>query len=359
MKFRTIAINNKITMKFALLFVLLLTMLVIQACGSSGNAGVAATTTPSTTAGTDSPSATEDGQDESAKKVPEKFTYLFVGATGKQTGAEGWGFHTGIIPEVLAEYGIKEAEALGGGTGPDINEALLARRADVATTGDTPQLLTRAAGNKTKLIGFTTTQNESYLIAKKNGPTSVQELEGKTIAVVKGSIMHRYVVGLLSENNIKANIINMGWPDSYAALARGDIDAFSPAAYDYTSYRLVEEEGYPELDRGIDHPSLLATSVTVAREEFLNEYPDFVEAWTAARKAALDDLKAKPDDYYKFVSDVTGTPIEVAPILYPIDLIADGEVTEEGTARLKLAKDFLLDEQLAAGDFDLDAWIYN
>lgn len=355
MKFRMNVSGNQ-TLKYAMLSATMLAMLVVQACGGNGNGGNAAVS-PSVAAGTDSPAATETAQEE-AKKVPEKFTYLFVGATGKQTGAEGWGFHTGIIPEVLAEYGIKEAEALGGGTGPDINEALLAGRADVATTGDTPQLLTRAAGNKTKLIGFTTTQNESYLIAKKNGPTSVQELEGKTIAVVKGSIMHRYVVGLLSENNIKANIINMGWPDSYAALARGDIDAFSPAAYDYTSYRLVEEEGHPELDRGVDHPSLLATSVTVAREEFLNEYPDFVEAWTAARKAALEDLKAKPDDYYKFVADVTGTPIEVAPILYPIELIAEGEISEQGAERLKLAKDFLLEEQLAAGDFDLDAWIY-
>ncbi|MEK3686779.1 ABC transporter substrate-binding protein [Paenibacillus sp. FSL R10-2736] len=345
-------------LRLALTMVLLMAIMVIQACGGTGGNNGANASAPSPAA-PEQPSGADNEPVPAAKKVPEKFTYLFVGATGKQSGAEGWGFHTGIIPEVLAQYGIKEAVALGGGTGPDINEALLAGRADVATTGDTPQLLTRAAGNKTKLIGFTVTQNESYLLGKKNGVSTVKELEDKTIAVVKGSIMHRYVVGLLKENNIKANIINMGWPDSYAALARGDIDAFAPAAYDYTSYRMAEEEGYPVLDRGIDHPPLLGTSVTVAREEFLNQYPDFLEAWNAARTAALEDLKSKPDEYYAYISEITGTPIDVAPILYPIELIADTEISEQGIERLRLAKDFLQEEKLAAGDFDLEQWIHN
>ncbi|RXZ80042.1 ABC transporter substrate-binding protein [Paenibacillaceae bacterium] len=351
--------NRNRLIQSSLLVILLTAMLVLQACGQSGSNSTGGKASPSSSSQENNGEQKgTDGTEPVVKKVPEKFTYLFVGVTGKQTGAEGWGFHTGIIPKVLAEYGIKEAEALGGGTGPDINESLLAGRADVASTGDTPQLLTRAAGNKTRLIGFQSIQGESYLIGKKDGPTSVQDLEGKTVAVVKGSIMHRYIVGLLKENNVTANIINLSWADSYAALTRGDIDAFAPAAYDYTSYKLANEEGFPTLDRGINHPQLLGTAVTVAREEFLNEYPDFTEAWDAARAAALEDLRSKPDEYYKFVSEVTGGPVDIIPHLYPIELISDTGIIDDGVNLLRAAKQFLLDENLAAGDFDLDQWLY-
>ncbi|MBJ6361597.1 ABC transporter substrate-binding protein [Paenibacillus sp. GCM10012307] len=336
-------------------------LLFLQACGqSSSNAGSAsssATASQLDQSGSESTSSAETGQSEAQTKVPEVLNYVFVGVTGKQTGAEGWGFHTGIIPKVLAEHGIKTVNAIGAGTGPDVNEALLSGRADVGSTGDTPAVLTHAAGNKTKVISFYTTSMESYLIGKKNGPKTVKDLEGKTIAVVKGSLMHRYVVGVLEENGVNAKIINMSWADSYAALARGDIDAFAPAAYDYTSYKLVHDEGYPVLDSAKDHPSLLATAVTVATEAYLAKYPDFPNAWAAARTAALEDLKSKPDEYYAFVAEQTKAPIDVVPKLYPIELISDSSISEEGIRRLDEARQFLVKEKLAASDFDLNDWI--
>jgi sulfonate transport system substrate-binding protein len=340
-------------------------MLVVQACGQAATqqpASPSATAASSTPTKPAAPAPTGSADKAAAPapaasvKVPEVLNYSFVGTTGKQTGAEGWGFHTGIIPKVLAEYGIKTVNAIGGGTGPDINEAILAGRVDVGSMGDTPALLSRAAGSKTKLIGFSSTNTESYLIGKKNGPTSVKDLEGKTIAVVKGSLMHRYAVGLLKENKVNAKIINMSWLDSYAALARGDIDAFASATYDYTSYKLTLE-GHPVLDWAKDHPILLATSTAIASEAYLSKYPDFPKAWAAARDAALKDLKANKDKYYAYVAETTKAPLDVVPILYNIDLISETAVSEDGIKRVEEAKKFLVEEKLAAKDFNLNEWI--
>ncbi|NHN31782.1 ABC transporter substrate-binding protein [Paenibacillus agricola] len=339
-------------------------MLVVQACGqttappSASPSPAAASPAPTSAAAPAAGSSDKAAAPAPAAsvKVPEVLNYSFVGTTGKQTGAEGWGFHTGIIPKVLAEYGIKTVNAIGGGTGPDINEAILAGRVDVGSMGDTPALLSRAAGSKTKLIGFSSTNTESYLIGKKDGPKSVKDLEGKTIAVVKGSLMHRYAVGLIKENKINAKIINMSWLDSYAALARGDIDAFASATYDYTSYKLTQE-GYPVLDWAKDHPILLATSTAIASEAYLSKFPDFPKAWAAARNAALKDLMANKDKYYAYVAETTKAPLDVVPILYNIDLISETAVSEDGVKRVEEAKKFLVEEKLAAKDFNLNEWI--
>ncbi|MEK3915788.1 ABC transporter substrate-binding protein [Paenibacillus sp. FSL H7-0331] len=346
--------RGRSVLRLTLFVTLAATMLVVQACGQSANkessssSAAPAATAPAASAAASAPTA--------AVKVPEVLNYSFVGTTGKQTGAEGWGFYTGIIPKVLAEYGIKTVNAVGGGTGPDINEAVLAGRVDVGSMGDTPALLSRATGSKTKLIGFASTNTESYLLGKKNGPKTIKDLEGKTIAVVKGSLMHRYAVGLLKENNVNAKIINMSWADSYAALARGDIDAFASATYDYTTYKLTQE-GFPVLDRAKDHPLLLATSITIASEAYLSKYPDFPKAWAAARDAALKDLRANPDKYYAYVSETTKAPLDVVPILYSIDLISDTAISTDGVKRVEEAKKFLVDEKLAAKDFNLNEWI--
>jgi ABC-type nitrate/sulfonate/bicarbonate transport system substrate-binding protein len=335
------------TAKLGLALALLLIILVLQACGKSGEL------TQGSSGGNAAPASGEPKRD-----VPAVLNFGFVGSTKWPTGAEGWGFYKGIIQEELKKYGITEVKVTGFKIGPDLNEAGISERVDLGSSGDTPAINARATGAKTKLITQPDIESVSVLIAKNDGPKSVAELKGKTVAVVKGSLMHRYIVGLLKEQNVKdVKLISIGsnTADSLAALSRGEVDAV--AATDYLVYNLMQKGGYTILDDARKHPDLLATTAIVATDKYLSKFPDFPKIWNEVRLKALNDLKAHAEEYYKFVAENTGTPLEGVRELYPVDSISAVNFTDAGLKRLEGSKKFLVEEKLAEKDFDLNQWI--
>ncbi|MDO3409426.1 ABC transporter substrate-binding protein [Saccharibacillus sp. CPCC 101409] len=335
---------------FALLALLSVLALLLQACGAAGSGrSVLADEKPESSA-----SASPDASDSSGQTL----TFGYVGGYSLIAGAEGWGIHTGIFQEELGKYGITEIKPVGFKVGPDLNEAIISGSVDIGHSGDTPAILNRAKGAKTRLISQPDIEMNSLIIVRDDGPQTVAELEGKTIAIVKGSIMHRYLVGTLAAGGVKnAKQISIGstTTDSLAALAKGEIDAV--AATDSLVYKLLEGGGYRVIDNASDHPELLATGSVVVTEDYVNKVPDIAKAWDAARTKALADLKSKPDEYYAFVSELYGLSTEAVKTLYPIEGIAEQSFSDEGIARVEGSKDFLVKEGLAAADFDINDWI--
>nr|WP_245339079.1 ABC transporter substrate-binding protein [Paenibacillus shirakamiensis] len=220
--------------------------------------------------------------------------------------------------------------------------------------GDTPAIIAYASGAKTRLISQSSTNSIGYLIGKKKGPISIKDLQGKTIAIQKGSFMHRYVVGLLQEEGITDyKLVHMLIPDATAALARGDIDATTNLGV--PALKLIAQ-GYPYLDDASKHPSLLGTSATVVSKDYLAKFPDFPAIWNAAREKALADLKQHPDEYYAFLATLGNTTSELAKKVNPINEIKDTAFSEDGLKRLEGTKNFLVKEKLARRDFNIKDW---
>ncbi|MBB6734097.1 ABC transporter substrate-binding protein [Cohnella zeiphila] len=328
-------------------------LLVLAACGASEKSKTASSASPSPAASSGaSPAAAAAGE----PKLPSVLHYGFIGLNklNLPRGAEGWGLYKGIIQEALAPYGVTKIESTAFPNGPDQSEALMSGRLDFGSLGDTPAILARSTGAKTRLISQNQIDLLSYLIAKKNGPASVQDLKGKTIAVQKGSYMHRYLVGLLKSEGVTGyKLVHMLSADGEAALARGDVDAMTNSGAD--ALRLIDE-GYPLLDDTTKHPELYGTSVTVATEDFLAKYPDFPKLWNEARLKALDDLKQHPDDYYAFLAQISNTTPEIAKKVYPIESIEEQPFTDEGLKLLDGTKQFLIDEKIATKNFELKDW---
>jgi len=353
--FARLSNRNRLSRTFILAVVTSLLALAIQACGSKEeNSGAS----PSASAPSLSGAAAESQAPAATTNAPPELNFGFVGSTPLSAGAEFWGIHTGIIQEELKKYGVSKINAIGFKVGPDLNEAILGNRVDIGFSGDAPPILNRAKGAKTRLIGLPVISANSLIIVKNDGPQTVTELEGKTVAVVKGSIMHRYLVGVLKERGVKdVKQISIGanTADSLAALAKGEVDAV--AATDYLVYKLLQSGEYKVIDNAYDHPDLLATNATVVTEDYLEKFPEIAQAWNAAREKALADLQSKPEEYYRFLSDTLGQDLEAVKILYPIEDIAPTNFTDEGIARITGSKDFLVEEKLAAQDFDLNEWI--
>lgn len=326
-------------------------MLVLQACGNntgSGNSGTAANGAGTNTA--------EAAGSEAESKVPAVLNFGYIGSNKLNVpgGAEGWGLYKGIIQEELKQYGITEVKLTGFPNGPDQTESLISGRLDFGSLGDTPAIIAYASGAKTRLIAQTSAHTVGYLIGKKDGPKTVQDLKGKTIAIQKGSFMHRYVVGLLKQEGVTDyKLVHMLIPDATAALARGDVDATTNNGV--AALKQIEQ-GYTHLDDASTHPDLLGSSATVVSEEYLAKFPDFPKVWNAAREKALADLKQHEDEYYQFLAEIGDTTPELAKQVNPISDIKDTAFTEDGTKLLEGTKNFLVEEKLAKKDFNISDW---
>ncbi|WP_042217736.1 ABC transporter substrate-binding protein [Paenibacillus borealis] len=326
-------------------------MLVLQACGNntgSGNSGTAANGAGTNTA--------EAAGSETASNVPAVLNFGYIGSNKLNVpgGAEGWGLYKGIIQEELKKYGITEVKLTGFPNGPDQTESLISGRLDFGSLGDTPAIIAYASGAKTRLIAQTSAHTVGYLIGKKDGPKTVQDLKGKTIAIQKGSFMHRYVVGLLKQEGVTDyKLVHMLIPDATAALARGDVDATTNNGV--AALKQIEQ-GYTHLDDASTHPDLLGSSATVVSEEYLAKFPDFPKVWNAAREKALADLKQHEDEYYEFLAEIGDTTPELAKQVNPISDIKDTAFTEDGTKLLEGTKNFLVEEKLAKKDFNISDW---
>ncbi|PRX65711.1 sulfonate transport system substrate-binding protein [Cohnella sp. SGD-V74] len=321
--------------------------LVIQGCGAKEEKQASAPSAGGASASSGEP----------ARNVPEVLNYGYIGLNDKNhaPGAEGWGLYKGIIQEELKKYGIKEVKLTGFPNGPDQTESLISGRLDIGSLGDTPAIIARAGGAKTRLIAQPNTRTIGHVIAGPNGPKTIQELQGKTLAIQKGSFMHRYVVGLLKEAGVTDyKLVHMLIPDAQAALANGSVDAMTDVGL--TALKSIES-GNVQLDVSSDHPELLGTSSTVVSEDYLKKFPDFPKVWNEAREKALADLQQNPEEYYQFLADFQKTTVDIVKKLSPIEDIKDTAFTDDGLKLLEGTKNFLVEEKLAKNDFAIEDWV--
>jgi len=194
-----------------------------------------------------------------------------------------------------------------------------------------------------------------WLLTPRNGARSVKELEGQTIGVARGSYMHRYVLGLLKENELQKSVkvIHMFPRDGEAALDQGSIAAFA-AQIDVGP--LLASRGYPVIDEADRHPALRGTSVIVASSKLLAAAPELPAAWTRARRTALQEIRRNSADYYAFHAEVSGFPLEIVKISHPLSHFPEAAYPPEGLALLDEVKKFLLAENLVSRDFALAQW---
>lgn len=284
--------------------------------------------------------------------------YISSSSGKTPTGPTGWALHKGRLKPELQKLGITELRLLGFPNGPNLNEALVAGQVDVGIYGDTPAIVARSNGVPTKLIGQEQVGTNAWLVAKKNGPRSLAELKGQKVATSKGSYMHRYLIGLLQKSGIaqQVTVVHLLPPEAQAALERGDVAAIAAPT---GTGPLLLAKGYPVLDEAVKHRDLPGTSVTVATEAFLAKYPDFPKTWYRIRQASLQEIKARPQEYYQFHAQASGYPIDIVKASFPLSQFPDEPLPARGLQLLESTKQFLVSQKLARSDFKLTDWIHN
>ena len=274
---------------------------------------------------------------------------------GPPSGPEGWADRRGLLLPLLKSQGIASVKFIPLPSGPNVNEALAANAIDIAMCGDAPSITGRAAGIPARLIAIGTVGTNAYLYTAKNGPRSVDEIRGKIVGTRKGSIVGRYLLGLLAEKGLSESVkvVQLQDSDAEAALQRGDI-----AAYAGSNGPLEELKGFRILDQARDHPHLAGAGCTVAGQKFLDAHPGFPAVWNSARVAGIKDLHAHLDDYYNGLAGHAKVAPSIYRKMYPARQFVAEPFSAEGLDALSRTKSFLLGQHLLKRDFDIKDWIY-
>ncbi|MEH2069797.1 MAG: ABC transporter substrate-binding protein [Nostoc sp.] len=278
----------------------------------------------------------------------------YVGST-EPTGPLGWAKKKGILERELKKVGFQNITFARFPNGPDLNEALVAGQLDVGSLGDTPAIVLRAKGEKTRLLRITQFNTTAWLVAKKNGPRSLAELKGEKIATQKGSYMHRYLLGLLAETKIAKDvkIVHLMSTEAKAALEHGDVAAYATSS-DMGPF--LKSQGFPVIDSSVNHNGLSGTSLIVATENFLAKQPDFPEKFNNILTEAAKDLKANSEEYYQYHAQTTKYPVDIIKVSYPLQQVSEEPLPPEGVKLLEGTKKFLVSQGLAKSDFKLKDW---
>ena len=120
-------------------------------------------------------------------------------------------------------------------SGADQTQAMAAGSLDIASViNSTSVILANAAENPVEIAAMVSRPKQSFaLLTGPQGPKSVAELLGKTVAGPKGTVLHQMLVAALVSEGMGAadvNFIQMGLPEARSALLSGQIDGALQAA---------------------------------------------------------------------------------------------------------------------------------
>lgn len=221
----------------------------------------------------------------------------------------------GILDQHLAPLGLK-AEWIEITSGAKQAQALASGDLDIGgVMNTTSTLMANGEGNPLKIIAAVARPTDVFaLVGAKNGVTSISDLEGKTVAGPKGTVLHQLLVAALEKNGMSIqdiNFIQMEIPQAFAALQSGQIDAALMAANFVIN---AQKEGAEVITTatGYVNPILVMTS----SDKFIQSYPERVKAVVDAQTEALDWINNNHDAAIELGAKIQGISIEEAQKLF-------------------------------------------
>lgn len=216
----------------------------------------------------------------------------------------------GFVEEILAPQGVSVNWVQSLGSNKAL-EFLNAGSIDFGSTYAAAALLGRINGNPVKAIYVYTRPNGVALLKPKgSGLEKVADLKGKRIAVTRGTDPHIFLIRALAKaglNQKDVQSVLLQHPDGRAALARGDVDAWSG---------LDPLTAAAELDDGAQifyqDPELTTWGLLNVRENFAKDNPALVRQVLGAYEKARAYALAHPDEVQAILVKTARLP---APII--------------------------------------------
>lgn len=231
-------------------------------------------------------------------------------------------------------------------SGPPENESFASGQQDVGVMGNVPSIGGLAAGQKRTFLGISTNgeKTEAVLVPPNSDIKKIEDLKGKKIGLVVGSITQNLLYVLLDSVGLKLSdveLVNLGIAEQQEALANGQVDA---VATWQPMIAQLESSGTGKILA--DGTGLfLAENTVFSQDDYLAENPEivkiFIQQYARAAKELTGNIDAYATQYadkYGLEADLLKKTLESAN--FPI-LITEADVKDlQGTA------DFLYGEKL-------------
>lgn len=215
------------------------------------------------------------------------------------------------LEEEFAKDGITVDWKFFRGAGPAVAEALAAKQLDVVFLGDLASAIGRSRGLPTRYLLPTGRGSNSYLATAPGVKiTSVAELKGRKVSVLKGTAYQRPFDNLLAtagltEKDVK--LINLDWPSSKAAVVAGEIDA----TFGGSDLFLLRDKGVtiPISTKGRG-PDFTINAGVLATQDFITTQPQWAQRLVnqVVRGAHWASQEAHREAYIKLVVEHSGAP---------------------------------------------------
>jgi sulfonate transport system substrate-binding protein len=217
---------------------------------------------------------------------------------------EGW------LEQALAEDGIEVRWVQSLGSNKAL-EFLNAGSLDFGSTAGAAALLGKINGNPIETIWVYSKPEWTALVTRPDtGISKIQDLEGKRIAVTKGTDPFIFLLRALDQHGLKAadvELVLLQHDQGRLALERGDVDAW--AGLDPMMADVEISKGYPLFFR---NPDANTYGVLNVREEFAAEHPDVVEKVLAVYEKGRQWVLANPDELTRILAAAAKLPEPVA-----------------------------------------------
>lgn len=295
---------------------------------------------------------------DAARSKAQPFT-LRIGMTASGDvldGNMGWGSQQGTLLKALRPVGVTKITFALFQAGPAVQTALASHAVDVAVTGDMPALQARGNGVRTRQIGFTSIDGESWVIGQKGGPKTLEGLAGKKVTAPTDTVRYRFLYGLLVDKHLtgKVQISNLGTPESIAALKSGSIDALSVGGVQ--AIQLIDE-GYPVLAAGSAYPSLRSTEESTALQSFLDDHPGFRAAWGKAIGDTNANLRQHGQAYWNYNAKIDQATAAQEKQSTPLDNYNETPFPAAGVTQLQSTYQFLSSQKQIAHGYQVTSWL--
>jgi len=188
-------------------------------------------------------------------------------------------------------------------TGPPMVNALLADKMQVGTMGDMPSLVatTKKRQGDIRLASanmISNGQNCNLVVVRKDAPDfkSPQEafkwMNGKMIAVHRGTCANRFYEAVLKQQNVKPKKLQyMTIEVISSAFEAGKLDA---AAMWEPHARKVVEQGFAKYVATGSPFQEWDANFTLMRQDFIEKHPEAAKGWLMAEIEALKIMKDDP-----------------------------------------------------------------
>ena len=180
-------------------------------------------------------------------------------------------------------------------------ELLNSKSVDFGSTAGAAALIGKANGNPIKAIYVYSRPEWTALVVRKDSPiTKVEDLKGKKVAVTRGTDPHIFLLRALHEAGLTEKDIEMvvlQHPDGRIALEKEDVDAW--AGLDPMMAQTEIQSGSRLFYRNVNFNSY---GVLDVREEFVRQYPAYVERVLAAYEKARNWALQNPEEFRKLVA---------------------------------------------------------